>query len=261
MIDFLTHNAIINEPTNILGMLAGSHLNHCLRGATAMAISKGTENRKEVKICSIDGCSTEQDCRGMCSRHLWQMKHYGQIMNTARKRGEPNRFTLENEVAVMILDDHWGREKAKVLLDAKDIETVSKHKWFLLSQRKGRVLYAHTRINGKFVRLHSFILNFQGDRFTQIDHINRDGLDNRRVNLRIGSSSQNHANSAPRSNKTGYRGVEFDDRKERYYAHIRVKNKTQYIGCFKTAVEAARAYNEEAVRVHGEFATLNVLTD
>lgn len=89
------------------------------------------------------------------------------------------------------------------------------------------------------------------------DHINMNQLDNRRCNLRLANHSTNSANrNKPRTNSSGYKGIYFRTR-NCWQARIKYKQKLIYIGSFKTKEEAARAYNEKALELFGEFAKLN----
>jgi AP2 domain. len=91
----------------------------------------------------------------------------------------------------------------------------------------------------------------------QVDHKNRNGLDNRRSNLRLCSDMQNKHNMAPyKNNKSGLKGVTFFQGK--YWRATIVVNKKQIsLGLYKTPGEAARAYDEAALANFGEFARIN----
>jgi hypothetical protein len=102
----------------------------------------------------------------------------------------------------------------------------------------------------------------------QADHINQNGLDNRRQNLRIATPSQNHANKAKGRGDFSslYKGVYI--RKDRlhlgWYACVGSnKSKTPkiYLGRYETEEEAARAYDRKAIEIYGEFASLNFPTE
>jgi hypothetical protein len=87
-----------------------------------------------------------------------------------------------------------------------------------------------------------------------VDHINGDGLDNRRANLRLASQRDNSANMAVRaSSATGFKGVSWKRRNRKWQAQI---GRT-YLGIFASAEEAARAYDHAAREAWGEFAHLN----
>lgn len=86
----------------------------------------------------------------------------------------------------------------------------------------------------------------------EIDHINGDKSDNRIENLRACSRSQNMANTRPRGNKTGFRGV-FENRK-RFAAKIQINGKKKYLGNFETPEEAHEVYCLAAIMIHGEYA-------
>ena len=93
-----------------------------------------------------------------------------------------------------------------------------------------------------------------------VDHINsNDTLDNRRANLRFATKSQNDANKVMRKHPsiTGFRGVYPTSWGLPFRAQINFENKLHYIGKFSDAVNAALAYDEAAILVHGEFAVLN----
>jgi len=91
-----------------------------------------------------------------------------------------------------------------------------------------------------------------------VDHINRNGLDNRRSNLREASKAGNCQNVGIRAdNKTGFRGVSFDTESQKYAAAIGHHGKVKRLGRFNTPEEAARVYDAAAVILHGEFANTN----
>lgn len=89
----------------------------------------------------------------------------------------------------------------------------------------------------------------------EIDHIDNDGWNNRWENLRKATHSQNAKNLRLKSNNTsGFPGVSYDKRRERYRARITVDWKEKWLGYFETLDDAVKAYRKAAVRYHGEFA-------
>lgn len=102
--------------------------------------------------------------------------------------------------------------------------------------------------------LHRFVLNLS-DSSTSVDHINHNGLDNRRSNLRLASPEENSRNGLiRRDNRSGYRGVCFDSTARKWLAQISVSNRRIYLGHFDTPEAAHEAYKAAAVRLHKEFA-------
>lgn len=91
-----------------------------------------------------------------------------------------------------------------------------------------------------------------------VDHINGDGFDNRRGNLRLATRSQNGANRRVRTSKTSpFLGVHWDKCRSRWRAAITVNGHCSKLGSFDDEVEAARAYNAAAAAAHGAYARLN----
>lgn len=94
-----------------------------------------------------------------------------------------------------------------------------------------------------------------------IDHINRVRSDNRWANLRIASRSQNISNGKKRTNnKSGYTGVYWCNRFHKWFAQIKLGGKHINLGGFRTPLDAAKAYDAAAVKLHGAFASLNFPT-
>jgi hypothetical protein len=141
------------------------------------------------------------------------------------------------------------------IVDDEDYERISQRKWFC---SRG---YA-VRMAGKFphqsmIRMHREILAIQ-DKAILLDHINGNRSDNRKNNLRMCNNSQNLQNSKMRINNTsGYKGVYHQKKYDRWVTSICVGGKHMHIGSFDNPQEAARAYNEAAIKYHGCFAKLN----
>ena len=90
-----------------------------------------------------------------------------------------------------------------------------------------------------------------------LDHINRDGLDNRLYNLRLATRAQNGINRGKqRNNTSGYKGV-IRNRQGNWFAQIKKDRRAVYLGIFPDRVSAAKAYDAKAREMFGVFATLN----
>ena len=145
-------------------------------------------------------------------------------------------------------------------VDAADAELIAGQKWSATVQLRSdgsvRAVYAQRRqvVNGikRPVLMHRVIAGeTQG---LEVDHIDGDGLNNTRANLRLVSRAQNAHNRKPQANTlTGLKGVAFDGRKGRWVARIMRDGKRFYLGYFDSADKAGAAYAEASARIHGEF--------
>lgn len=145
--------------------------------------------------------------------------------------------------------------KGKVaLIDDEDAERVLAYRWCVSRKLEGSYyVVRQERKNGcrRYISLHRFLLD--APKGIHVDHINGDTLDNRRANLRLATARQNVRNSRkPRNSTTGYKGVHLDRTQGTYRVQLRVA-----MSGFRTAEEAARAYDDLARKFYGEFARLN----
>lgn len=143
----------------------------------------------------------------------------------------------------------------KAIVDDEDFDYLSKFKWYAHFNQYGKI-YARRAKNqkgkGKWAWMHRVIMNPPAGAL--IDHINGNGLDNRRSNLRTCTHAENLRNrKAPRNNTSGYRGVVWNSISKNWVAQIESSGKSIYIGRFDDIVEAAIAYDEKARELWGEF--------
>ena len=141
----------------------------------------------------------------------------------------------------------------EVLIDSEDLETLSAYRWYATPLGRNQTRYARARINGERVWMHRFLMLALPSE--EIDHINGNGLDNRKANLRRCSHKENCQNNHRRLSKYGYRGIAFNG--VNYRAYIKVDGKNLHLGTAPTPEEAAKLYDSAAKNYFGVFANLN----
>lgn len=143
----------------------------------------------------------------------------------------------------------------KVLFDEEFLPFINLFKWRIKKDKKTYYVVTNISVCGKqtMVTMHRFLT---GLRKVQVDHINRNGLDNRMENLRFATAKENSYNRV-RKNSTGYRGVSKITRSNAFQASLTKNGKRYYSGPFKTKKEAALAYDKLSRKHHGEFGIRN----
>jgi hypothetical protein len=145
-----------------------------------------------------------------------------------------------------------------VLLDDEDFERLHKYKWY--QTKNGYIMRHETWPKTGTVYMHREILGAQKGEL--IDHANHIKYDNRRVNLRFATPSQNIFNQPISSaNTSGYVGVCYVKEKRKWRAKIYKNKKAIYLGYFDNKHDAARMYNFWSVDLYGEFARINVIKE
>ena len=164
--------------------------------------------------------------------------------------------------AVPLHGKHATGATAYALVDFTDAERVLKHSWAVLVGYS--TCYAYCHIGGKHTTMHRFVLELPpGDnRTNNVDHVNGNGLDNRRHNIRVCTRSQNKRNTHRICGLSGFKGVTFQKVDGKHYtkpwrAYTKSNGVKHWLGYFATREEAAAAYDAAALQEHGEFARTN----
>jgi hypothetical protein len=137
-----------------------------------------------------------------------------------------------------------------VIFDYKDFNIIHGYKWRI---RKGKI--TNYVVSGNNIKMHRILLD-AGDGEI-VDHINGNGLDNRRSNLRIVNFAQNAQNRGNQRNKLTPKGV--TQIKNKFRARIRVKGILIHLGYFTSKKDAAKEYDKAAIKYFGDYARLNNL--
>lgn len=138
---------------------------------------------------------------------------------------------------------HSGGQRYVAFVDDEDYGLVAEYKWFAKIKLWSSTTYALASIPGTTIQMHTLILGKRDG--LEIDHINRNGLDNRKTNLRFCTHADNLRNEGPRGLNI-YKGVSYMKHNNKWRARITTSEGRKHLGVFATAKEAALAYNEAA---------------
>lgn len=201
---------------------------------------------KTIRICEICGRTSNEtrvdnnrlSGKTLCERHAAQWKKYGKITDPdteyIRKQRKWNEITVNSNIATMKIIRRNGDIKYTII-DADDVERVYNHCW-----RYGDNGYVSTTINGKLIYLHRFITGYDGK--LDIDHINKNKLDNRKENLRIVQRVINILNKYSE-------GVSFRKDRNKYRAYISLNGKQISLGLYETYNEARKAREAKEIEI------------
>lgn len=143
----------------------------------------------------------------------------------------------------------------EAIIDADDASLVLGVNWYAVCDQ--RKYYAQRKIWAgdirKTLKLHRLILAV--DASLVVDHVNGNGLDCRRANLRAATCAQNLWNAGPSANnKSGFKGVHWSSSAGKWQAQIMFNMKKKSLGYFEDKNDAHKAYQAAAAKYHGEFA-------
>lgn len=138
------------------------------------------------------------------------------------------------------------------MVDDEDFEFLDQWNWRLSTSG----YFIHSVVGKKAIIMHRLILQKHNlyKYGLEVDHINRNRIDNRKENLRMCTSSQNKGNVGPlKSNKTGYKGVAWKRLRNQWEVHISFNKKYMFLGYFNDPKEAGDAYIKKHKELYGEY--------
>jgi hypothetical protein len=173
-------------------------------------------------------------------------------------RGRETAPALLNPGEVPLYGKHARGRVA--LVDEADFDLVMQFRWYVREGERprrpdGPYAFANPYRDGRQrpVSMHKLITGWPST-----DHVNHNGLDNRRENLRPATASQNGANRRPvLGHSSQYKGVRWYPPRSNWCARIRVNGKLHHLGYFANEADAGRAYDAAATEFFGEYASLN----
>mgnify|MGYP001573332411 CR=1 FL=1 len=159
--------------------------------------------------------------------------------------------------------EHWFAPTSLwwiAIVDSEDRQLLQDYKWSASGKYFSNPFYANStryyRETGNSGRLHQIVT---GHIYLQLDHVNGNGHDCRKVNLRPCNHTQNQYNRGARG-VSGYKGV-YETGEGKWIAHMRVEGCFLCLGTFGFKTDAAIAYNYAAAHLHNEFVKLNEITE
>ena len=146
----------------------------------------------------------------------------------------------------------------EALVDDQDYDHLMQWKWFFSGGYARRSTYPYGRGRPIQVAMHKEVSQRKGLRCKEVDHIDRNGLNNTRGNLRPATRRQQAMNRGLRKDDTsGYKGVCWHQKTGKWAASIMHNGRREHMATFVDPKRAAAAYNERALEYFGEFAQLN----
>ena len=202
---------------------------------------------ESYRTCEVDGCNGKHVAKGLCGKHYDRLRATGSTYGGRYVR--PLR--ISGDCAHIPLTRGY-----EAVIDASDAHLVEGLNWH--TQSGVNTVYATRtapKADGekqKTIWMHRLIMSAPDG--LEVDHIDGDGLNNRKSNLRIATRVENRQNSRRQNNNTsGYKGVCWHKGHSKWRAQIRLNNKRTHLGYFDCPKEAHAAYCEASVRLHGEF--------
>ena len=194
---------------NLIAVCKGCHNRLTQKREKDLIINKiNSITRSAGNMCKAEGCNNKPDRsgKGYCRKHYDQYRKLGYVTEL-KSIYDRNEIEVLDDYAVIKIRNRDNETIAEGLIDIEDIDKVKDIKWRLHNNG-----YIQGTTNGKRIGyIHRYILEYKGEK--EIDHINRNKLDNRKINLRIVNHSINASNKDPKAwdyKKKTIRCIELD---------------------------------------------------
>ena len=227
----------------------------CVQNAivlTGTEVKKRKHSRiREIAQCIVNQCQNIKYRGKYCNKHYLQLRRFGKILS--RTKADANEIFEEEGYCRMKVYNLKGEVKTETIFDLEDKEQIEKYKWGLSKSGYICRLERGRRCNPRHsIYLHKFILNSKSK---QVDHINQNKLDNRKINLRPCTNQQNNWNKklTSRKSKTKYKNIMLT-KQDTFMVSIKLNGEPHYFGTHKTLEKAIKARNIGLCSLFGDFA-------
>jgi hypothetical protein len=203
-------------------------------------------------ICEVEGCENLIRHKNLCAKHYTRFRRH-KTTDFVGRITIPSKVRFENEICYIEVYDNKGNIVNEATIDTEDYEKIKDYRFHQSIKCSNPYVKTNT---GDY--LHNLILN-ETPSGLEIDHKDRNTLNNCKSNLRFASRQQQGMNVSKqrRPLTSQYKGVHWDNNRNKWKAEIKLNQEGRYIGRFENEHQAAEAYNEEALKLFGEFAVLN----
>lgn len=144
-----------------------------------------------------------------------------------------------------------------MLCDDQDLAELEQHSWCARQQGTNWYALTNVRKKGRKTMISAHRLLLHPPKHLQVDHINHNGLDNRRCNLRVCTRQGNQQNRIAQIATSEFKGVSWHEHSKKWLARIKVDKRIHHLGMYESELHAARAYDIAAKKHHKEYAYLN----
>lgn len=203
--------------------------------------------KEEIRICKVCGklCNEHKShefVHGMCRKHYEQVRRFGKVLdNNPRTIWDPNEIRVLSDHSEIDTYDEFGNVQYTYIIDTEDIPLLNNKKWRTVLKGKQNSPYLVTGHAGSqgsgMIYFHRLIC---GNPNSEVDHINRNTLDNRKSNLREANRLLQVTNTNLRmDNTSGVKGIYYITSKDKYRAEIQRGDRHIYSPLYDTIEEAA----------------------
>ena len=159
------------------------------------------------------------------------------------------------EFLIYIMKEIKLTQEKVALVDDGEFESLNQFRWYAHKDRNTFYAVRNIRVGGK---QKSILMHWEVMGGKWIDHIDHNGLNNMRSNLRFCTNKENLMNQRKKQNTSSvYKGVSFHKHSGKWEVQIMINGKNIYLGLFSSETDAGRAYDKKAIELCGEFANLN----
>ena len=250
----------MSKTKNLIGQRFGRLVVKEYAGTKIYGKSRQTSNTLWKCICDCQIGKDEEDItytyvttNSLTQGNTLSCGCYGKdkLIEMLQGRKTPNDYTSKNGYYV-----GYTKSGDEFYVDERDFDLIKEYKWFL---DEGGYVVTHID-SGEIVFMHRLIMGLQQNDELEVDHIRGEGTtnDNRRINLRIVTHSENQMNRKTQSNNTsGVTGVWYNKSRMRWVAEIQAYGKKYRLGYYKTLDEASAVRREAENIIHGDFSYHN----